>query len=91
MWRLNDVVHKNQLITKEIKEEKKKKKKKQRQLNKNTTFQKLCKNISDMEFYRNTLLLQETIKSQINNLTLPLKQLDKEKLTKPKESMRKEI
>ena len=28
MWRLNDVVHKNQLITKEIKEEKKKKKKK---------------------------------------------------------------
>ena len=27
MWRLNDVVHKNQLITKEIKEEKKKKKK----------------------------------------------------------------
>ena len=25
MWRLNDVVHKNQLITKQIKEEKKKK------------------------------------------------------------------
>ena len=38
-----------------------------------------------MEVYRNTLLPQETIKSQINNLTLPLKQLDKEKLTKPRE------
>ena len=44
-----------------------------------------------MEVYRNTLLPLETTKSQINNLGLSLKQLEKGKLTTPKENMKKEI
>ena len=48
------------------------------------------KNSSKKEVHSNTSLLQEIETSQINNLTLYLKQLDKEQ-TKPKVSSRKEI
>ena len=47
------------------------------------------KSSSKREVYSNTILLQE--KSQINNLTLHLKELEKEEQTKPKGSRRKEI
>ena len=41
--------------------------------------------------HSNTGLPQETKKSQINNLTLHLKQLEKEEMENPKVSRRKEI
>ena len=44
-----------------------------------------------MEVYSNTILPQETRKSQINRVTLHLKQLEKEEQTKPKVSRKKEI
>ena len=47
-----------------------------------------CKSSSNTEVYRNTILPQETRK--INNLTLQLKQLEKEQ-TKPKVNRRKKI
>ena len=43
------------------------------------------------EVYSNTILPQETRKSHINNLTLHLKELEKEGQTKPKVSRRKDI
>ena len=43
------------------------------------------------EVYSNTSLHQETGKSQIKNLTLHVKELEKEEQTKPKVSRRKEI
>ena len=49
------------------------------------------KSSSKREVYGNTILPQETRKSQINNLTLHLKELEKEEQTKPKVSRRKEI
>ena len=49
------------------------------------------KSSSKMEVYSYKILLQETRKSQINNLTLHLKQLEKEDQTKPKVGRRKEI
>ena len=47
------------------------------------------KSSSKREVYINTILPQET--SQINNLTLQLKQLEKEQQKTPKVSRRKEI
>ena len=44
-----------------------------------------------MKAYSNTGLPQETRKSQINNLTLHLKQLEKEEMKNPRISKRKEI
>ena len=41
--------------------------------------------------HRNTSLPQETRKNQINNLTLHLKQLEKEEMKNPRVSRRKEI
>ena len=49
------------------------------------------KSSSKREVYRNTILPQETRKSQINNLTLHLKQLEKEEQKNPKVHRRKEI
>ena len=43
------------------------------------------------EVYSNTVLAQETRKSQINNITLHLKQLEKEEQTKLKDSRREII
>ena len=49
------------------------------------------KSSSKREVYSNIILLQETKTSQINNLTLHLKQLEKEEPKNPKVSRRKEI
>ena len=50
------------------------------------------KSSSKREVYSNTILHQETRKkSQINNLTLHLKQLEKEEKKNPEVSRRKEI
>ena len=46
---------------------------------------------SEREVYSNTILPQEQEKCQVNNLTLHLKQLEKEEQTKPKVSRMKEI
>ena len=48
-----------------------------------------CKNSVKGKVHRNTGLHQET--SQINNLTLHLKQLEKEEMKTPRVSRRKEI
>ena len=49
------------------------------------------KNSSKREVYSNTILPQETKTSQVNNLVLHLKQLEKEEQKNPKVSRRKEI
>ena len=49
------------------------------------------KSISKWELYSNTILPKKQEKSQINNLTLHLKQLEKEEQKKPKVSRSKEI
>ena len=51
-----------------------------------------CKSSAKGKVHSNTGLPQETrIKSQINNLTLHLNQLEKEKMKNPRASRRKEI
>ena len=49
------------------------------------------KSSSKGEVYSNSVSPQETEKSQINNLTLHLKQLEKEEQRKHKVSRRKEV
>ena len=49
------------------------------------------KSSSKREVYSNTSLPQEQQTSQINNLTLHIKELEKEEQRKPKVSSRKEI
>ena len=50
-----------------------------------------CKSSPKGKVYSNTGLPQETRKSQINNLTLHLKQLEREEMKNPRVSRRKEI
>ena len=50
-----------------------------------------CKSSAKGKVHRNTGIPQETRKRQINNLTLHLKQLEKEKMKNPRVSRRKEI
>ena len=50
-----------------------------------------CKSSAKGKVHSNTVLTQETIKSQIKNLTLQLKQLEKEEMKNPRVSIRKEI
>ena len=50
-----------------------------------------CKSIAKGKIHSITGLPQETRKSQINNLTLHLKQLEKEEMKNPNVSRRKEI
>ena len=62
--------------------------------NENTTTQKPmghCKSSTNGKVHSNTGIPQETRKSQINNLTLHLKQLEKEEMKNPRVSRRKEI
>ena len=49
------------------------------------------KNSSKREVYSYTSLPKKQEKSQVNNLTLHLKKLEKEEQTKPKVNRRKEI
>ena len=88
-WRLNNMLLNNQRITEEIKEEIKK------YLgtndNKNTTIQNLwdaAKAVLRGKFTAIQSYLRKQEKSQVNNLTLHLKQLEIEKQTKPKVSRR---
>ena len=82
----------NQEITEKIKEEIKKYLEKTD--NENTTIQSLwdaAKAVLRGKFIAVQSYVKKQEKSQINNLTLHLKQLEKEKQTKPKVSRRKEI
>ena len=90
-WRLNSVLLNNQEITEEIKEEIKKYI--ETNDNENMTTQNLwdtAKAVLRGKFIAIQSHLKKQ-KSQINNLTLHLKQLEKEKQRKPKVSRRKEI
>ena len=62
--------------------------------NKNTTIQNLwdtVKAVLSGRFIARQAYLQKQEKSQINNLTLHLKQLEKEEMKNPRVSRRKEI
>ena len=89
-WRLNSVLLSNQEITEEIKENKK-----YIETNDNkNTIQNLwdaAKAVLRGKFIPIQSHLKKQEKSQINNLTLHLKQLEKEEQRKPKVSRRKEI
>ena len=82
----------NQEITKEIKEEMKKYL--ETNDNENTMIQNLwdaAKAVLRGKFIAIQVYLKKQEKSQINNLTLHLKEIEKEEETKPKVSRRKEI
>ena len=91
-WRLNNTLLNNQEITKEIKEEIKKYLEKND--NENMTAQNLwnaAKTVLTGKFIAIQSYLKKQETSQINNLTLHLKQLEKEEQKNPKVSRRKEI
>ena len=91
-WRLNNTLPNNQDITEEIKEEIKKYL--ERNDNENTMIQNLwdaAKSVLRGKFIGIQAYLKKEEKSQVNNLTLHLKELEKEEQTKDKVSRRKEI
>ena len=91
-WRLNNTLLNNQEITEEIKEEIKKYL--ETNDNENTTIQNLwdaAKAVLREKFIAIQAYLKKQEKSQINNLTLHLKELEKEEQRKPNVSRRKEI
>ena len=91
-WRLNNILLNNQEITEEIKEEIKKYL--ETHDNANTTIQNLgdaAKAVLRGKFIAIQAYLKKQEKAQINNLTLHLKELEKEEQTKPKVGRRKEI
>ena len=84
-WRLNNILLDNQEITEEIKEEIKKYL--ETNDNENTTTQNLwdaAKVVLRGKFIAIQSYLKKQETSQINNLTLHLKKLEKEQQTKPK-------
>ena len=91
-WRLNSTLLNNQEITGEIKEEIKKYL--ETNDNENTTMQNLW-DAAKAVIRGKSIAIQSYLKkqeeSQINNITLHLKELEKEEPTKPKVSRRKEI
>ena len=92
IWRLNSALLNNQEITEEVKEEIKKYL--ERNGNENTMTQKLwdaAKAVLRGKFIAIQSYLKKQEKSQINNLFLHLKQLEKEEQRKHKVSRRKEI
>ena len=91
-WRLNSALLNNQEITEEIKDEIKKYL--ETNDNENTMIQNLWdreKAVLSVKFIPIQAHLKKQEKSQINNLTLHLKQLEKEEQRKPKVSRRKVI
>ena len=91
-WRLNNTLLNNQEITGEIKEEIKKYL--ETSGNENRMIQNLwgaAKAVPRGKFIAIKSYLKKQEKSQINNLNLHLKELEKEEQTKPKVSRRKEI
>ena len=92
IWRLNNTLLNNQQITEEIKKEIKICI--ETNENENTTTQNLWDTIKAVlrgKFIAIQAYLKKQEKSQINNLTLQLKQLEKEELENPRVSRRKEI
>ena len=91
-WRLNNTLLNNQEITEEIKEEIKKYL--ETKVNENTKTQSLwdaAKAVLKGKFIAIQSHLKKQEKSQKNNLTLHLKQLEKEEQKTPTVSRRKEI
>ena len=91
-WRLNNTLLNNQEITEEIKENIKIYL--ETNDNENTTIQNLrdaAKAVLRGKFIAIQAYLKKQEKSQINNLTLHLNELEKGEQTKPKVSRRKEI
>ena len=91
-WNLNNMLVNNQEITEEIKEEIKKYLEKTD--NENMTTQNLwdvAKAVLRGKFMAIQFYLKKQETSQINNVSLHLKQLEKEEQKKPKVSRRKEI
>ena len=91
-WRLNNTLLNNQEITKEIKEEIKNYL--ETNDSENTAIQNLwdaAKAVLRGKYIAIQAYLKKQEKSQINNLTLHLKELEKEEQTKPKVSRWKEI
>ena len=91
-WRLNNTLLNNQEITEKIKEEIKKYL--ETNDNENTTTQNLwdaAKAVLRGKFIAIQAYLKKQETSQINNLNLHLKQLEKEEQKNPKASRRKEI
>ena len=89
-WRLSNTLLNNQEITEEIKEEIKKYL--ETNDNENTAIQNLwdaAKAVLRGKFIAIQAYLKKQEKSEINNLTLHLKELEKEEQTKPKVSRRK--
>ena len=89
---VNNTLLNNQEITEEIKEEIKKYL--QTNDNENTTIQNLwdaAKAVLRWKFIAIRAYVKKKEKSQVNNLTLHLKELEKEEQTKPKFSRKKEI
>ena len=91
-WRLNNALLNNQEITEGIKEEIKK------YLETNDNENTMIRNLWDAakavlrgKFIAIQSQLKEQETSQMNNLTLHIKQLEKEEQTKPEVSRRKEI
>ena len=92
IWRLNNIFLNNQQITEEIKKEIKI----CIEMNEyeNTTTQNLWDTVKAVlrgKFVAIQAHLKKQEKSQINNLTLHLKQLEKEEMKNPRVSRRKEI
>ena len=92
IWRLNNTLMNNQQITEKIKKEIKICI--ETNENENTTTQNLwdiIKAVLRGRFIAIRAYLKKQEKSQINNLTLHLKQLEKEEMKNPRVSKRKEI
>ena len=87
IWRLNNTLLNNQQITEEIKKEIKTCI--ETNENENTTTQNLWDTVKAVlrgKFIATQAHLKKQEKSQINNLTQHLKQLEKEEIKKPRES-----
>ena len=92
IWKLNNTLLNNQQITEEIKNEIKIHI--EMDENENTATQNLWDTANAVlrgRFIAIQAYLKKQEKSQINNLTLQLKQLEKEELENPRVSRRKEI
>ena len=92
MWRLNSTLLNNQQIAEEIKKEIKICI--ETNENENTTTQNLWDTVKAVlrgQFIAIQAYLKKQEKCQINNLTLHLKQLEKEEMKNPRVSRRKEI
>ena len=89
IWRLNNTLMNNQQITEEIKKEIKICI--EMNENENTTTPNLWDTIKAGKFIAIQAYLKKQEKSQINNLTLQLKQLEKEEMENPRVRRRKEI